>query len=125
MCYSDVLWYTLGYRIAKIKEIAPDATIVLAGSKIDLGNRVVTEEEARAYASEQGFLYYDISSESNTNITEMFEGLMDKILESLPPKPKPEVLLEEPQPEPAQLDDTIKPGTDTETKEPGHDHCSC
>mmetsp|Transcript_105979 Transcript_105979/g.187694 ORF Transcript_105979/g.187694 Transcript_105979/m.187694 type:complete len:216 (-) Transcript_105979:164-811(-) len=40
----------------------PSVVVTLVGSKVDLKNRVVTEERARAYANQHGLLYAETSS---------------------------------------------------------------
>jgi len=63
----------------------PNMVIALAGNKADLSsNREVTEEDARAYASEQGLLFLETSAKSNYNVTELFEAVAKKLPRSAP-----------------------------------------
>lgn len=53
--------------------------IALCGNKVDKSRRVVTEDEARAFAQSRGLTYFDISASSGANVTEMFEFLFQAV----------------------------------------------
>ena len=50
-----------------------DAIFVLVGNKIDLEeNRVVTKKEAEDFATEKGFLFYEVSAKTGEQIEDLF-----------------------------------------------------
>ena len=50
-----------------------DAIFVLVGNKIDLEeNRVVSKKEAEDFATEKGFLFYEVSAKTGEQIEELF-----------------------------------------------------
>ena len=52
-----------------------DAIFVLVGNKIDLEEkRVVTKKEAEDFATEKGFLFYEVSAKTGEQIQELFES---------------------------------------------------
>lgn len=51
---------------------------VLVGNKSDK-KRVITEQEAAAWARDRGFPYYETSANTGINVTEMFESLFEKV----------------------------------------------
>ena len=52
-----------------------DAIFVLVGNKIDLEDkRAVQINEAEQFATERGFLFYEVSAKSGENIQELFEN---------------------------------------------------
>ena len=51
-----------------------DAIFVLIGNKIDLeSNRLVATKEAEDYATEKGFLFFEVSAKTGDNVDELFE----------------------------------------------------
>lgn len=59
-----------------------DYIIVVTGSSLqtDLGRRKVDESEGRLWAETKGFHYFETSAQSNTNIQEMFEMLVQSVV---------------------------------------------
>ena len=60
-----------------IKELklnnSPDSKVVLVGNKLDLEeNRVVTKKEAEDFATEQGFLFHEVSAKTGDQVQELF-----------------------------------------------------
>jgi len=50
-----------------------DAIFVLVGNKLDLEeNRVVTKKEAEDFATEQGFLFHEVSAKTGDQVQELF-----------------------------------------------------
>ena len=50
-----------------------DAIFVLVGNKIDLeNNRVVSKKEAEDFATEKGFLFYEVSAKTGEQIEDLF-----------------------------------------------------
>jgi len=50
-----------------------DAIFVLVGNKLDLDeNRVVTKKEAEDFATEQGFLFHEVSAKTGDQVQELF-----------------------------------------------------
>ena len=50
-----------------------DAIFVLVGNKIDLDeNRVVSTKEAEDYATQKGFLFFEVSAKTGDNVEELF-----------------------------------------------------
>jgi GTPase SAR1 family protein len=64
------------------KHAPATAVKVLAGNKMDLPHREVTTEEATQAAKEFNVSYLETSAKSNTNISELFDTVLDQILES-------------------------------------------
>ena len=51
-----------------------DAIFVLVGNKIDLEDkRAVTKKEAEEFATEKGFLFYEVSAKTGEQVNELFE----------------------------------------------------
>ena len=67
-----------------------DVTILLIGAKADLPNhlRQVSTDEARAYAEEQGWMYFETSAKEGTHVRDAFYLLactvMNRLLEADP-----------------------------------------
>ena len=61
--------------------------------------RVVTEEEAKQFASSLGYKYYESSAKEDTNISDIFTQLANDLVDLDPPSPpkavKKSVLLTE------------------------------
>ena len=52
-----------------------DAIFVFVGNKIDLEDkRVVQKKEAEDFATEKGFLFYEVSAKTGENVQELFEN---------------------------------------------------
>jgi Ras-related protein Rab-6A len=52
-----------------------DAIFVLIGNKLDLeSNRIVSTKEAEDYATEKGFLFFEVSAKTGVNVDELFEN---------------------------------------------------
>eukprot|EP00026_Physarum_polycephalum_P012794 Phypoly_transcript_13127.p1 GENE.Phypoly_transcript_13127~~Phypoly_transcript_13127.p1 ORF type:complete len:218 (+),score=20.06 Phypoly_transcript_13127:145-798(+) len=60
-----------------------DSFVAVCGNKIDLGKRVVTEEEARNWAQSRGFMYFETSANSGEGVVLMFEALFVRVLQKV------------------------------------------
>ncbi|CAB9521680.1 Ras-related protein Rab [Seminavis robusta] len=63
----------------------PDILVVICGNKVDLeasGDRQVPHSEASDYAESIGAFYLETSARENTNVTELFEHVAKKTMES-------------------------------------------
>lgn len=74
---------------AWIKELqrggSPNIVICLTGNKTDLAEqRQVDSEEAKAYADEQGILFFETSAKTNTNVNELFRTVAQKLPKGAP-----------------------------------------
>lgn len=58
--------------------------IALCGNKCDR-RRAVSEDEARAWAEENGCSYFDVSAQSGLNVSEVFEWLFESVVERVAP----------------------------------------
>lgn len=56
-----------------------EKVIFLVGNKIDSPNRVVTKEEAEAFAKDKNFSYYETSAKTGEGVEELFDKLYNKI----------------------------------------------
>jgi len=66
-------------QILKIKNVQ-DIPIILVGNKIDLEDeRAVTNEEGKELAQKWGCVFTEASAKSNTNVSEIFFGLVQQI----------------------------------------------
>uniref|UniRef100_A0A7S0RR07 Uncharacterized protein n=1 Tax=Pyramimonas obovata TaxID=1411642 RepID=A0A7S0RR07_9CHLO len=66
---------------------AKNCIVVVAANKTDLGRRVVTEQEGRAWAESNGFLYFETSAESGARVKAMFAAVFHRVLGALPHTP--------------------------------------
>jgi GTPase SAR1 family protein len=57
--------------------------IALIACKID-SNRLVTEAQAKQYAKNRGYLYYETSAKEGTGVNEMFISLFSAVVTALP-----------------------------------------
>eukprot|EP00826_Nyctotherus_ovalis_P010066 TRINITY_DN12672_c0_g1_i4.p1 TRINITY_DN12672_c0_g1~~TRINITY_DN12672_c0_g1_i4.p1 ORF type:complete len:203 (-),score=37.68 TRINITY_DN12672_c0_g1_i4:26-634(-) len=57
-----------------------EAALFLAGNKIDLKKRAVSQEEGKSMAEEFGIKYFEISAKKSVNIMEMFEEMGEELL---------------------------------------------
>ena len=57
----------------------PNAILILAGNKCDLGSPVVTEEEARTWAEDNGVLYFQVSAKTGEGVAELVDALVKTI----------------------------------------------
>jgi small GTP-binding protein len=64
------------------KQAPTNVVRILAGNKIDLPDRKVTESEAQQLASENDIFYVETSAKDNINVNSLFELLVDQILAS-------------------------------------------
>lgn len=82
------------------EEARPDLTTILIGNKADLvGQRAVSEEEARAFAENNRMAYFEASAKSGDNVTDSVTSCVLEIEKkvnegafSLSRIPEPEVL---------------------------------
>ena len=69
------------YWVEQIKSISDEKTkCILVGTKCDLSEREVSEEEGSEYAKKLGFKFFETSAKLNMNVNEAFDGLLDEIL---------------------------------------------
>lgn len=76
------------------RQASPGIVIALVGNKLDLvsdadnlegdGNnsRAISTEEAKAYAEEEGLLFFETSAKTGENVQEVFEGIANAIPEN-------------------------------------------
>jgi len=62
---------------------AAGTVYVVCGNKTDVGRRVVTVEEGRAFAKEHGLAYFETNSKDGDNVDAMFDTLFDKVISGL------------------------------------------
>jgi DnaJ family protein C protein 27 len=53
---------------------------ILCGNKIDKGKRVVEEMDAKLWAANKGFHYFEVSANTGSGVNEMFETLFREIV---------------------------------------------
>ena len=69
------------YWVEQIKSISDEKTkCILVGTKCDLREREVSEEEGSEFAKKLGFKFFETSAKLNMNVNEAFDGLLDEIL---------------------------------------------
>lgn len=68
------VWMTSIYKNAD-----PSIYKILVGNKVDLDERVVSEQDAQKLAAEYGLEYYETSAKANINITEMMQNVLAKV----------------------------------------------
>lgn len=103
------------FRVKSVKENTGETThFILVGNKTDLSEeRAVSEEEAKELANSLGLIgYIETSVKDNTNVTEVFEKLVDVITG------QPESEPEEGKSEEPPADSETKPATEEGTAEP-------
>lgn len=62
------------------KQANPNIVMALVGNKADLaGKRAISEDEAKAYAEENGCIYFEASAKSGVNVFETFKAIADKL----------------------------------------------
>jgi len=77
--------------------------IALSGNKVDLadGGRQVEADEAKAYADENGLLFFETSAKTNQNVNEMFRSIAVK-LPKTPTQPRSSNIVIDPEVVPEQ-----------------------
>merc|ERR1712048_1298650 len=71
------------------KIVGSDIVLCIAGNKCDMANkRMVTVEQATAYAKSVGAAYYDTSAKRNIGVQTVFEHLGKRLIETKPPTAK-------------------------------------
>eukprot|EP00456_Euglypha_rotunda_P088876 TRINITY_DN9144_c0_g1_i13.p1 TRINITY_DN9144_c0_g1~~TRINITY_DN9144_c0_g1_i13.p1 ORF type:complete len:122 (-),score=22.09 TRINITY_DN9144_c0_g1_i13:110-475(-) len=64
-----------------------DIVIGLAGNKMDLeSKREVPKEEAKAYAQENGCIFYETSAKTGENINHIFNAIAQKLPKNVSPQ---------------------------------------
>jgi len=61
------------------RQASPNIVIALAGNKADLGSRAVEQDEANAYAEENGLLFMETSAKTAMNVNEIFLAIAKKL----------------------------------------------
>lgn len=61
------------------KNADPSIYKILVGNKVDLEERVVSEQDAQKLAAEYGVEYFETSAKANINITEMMQTVLAKV----------------------------------------------
>ena len=56
-----------------------NAVLILAGNKCDLENQVISEETARAWAEDNGVLYFPVSALTGEGVSELIDALVKTI----------------------------------------------
>ena len=56
--------------------------MIVLGNKIDIENRVVSQEEGNKYCKKKGLKYFETSSRNMKNVNEAFDKMIKKILKS-------------------------------------------
>jgi len=57
-----------------------DVDFVVIGNHIDKSKRAVSESEARNWAKEKGFSYFEVSANTGANVADMFESVFQKVV---------------------------------------------
>ena len=69
--------------VQRINEFAEkDTKVILVGNKIDLPNRVITNEEATKLAREYDCNFLEVSALVGTNVNEIFNSLTSSIYQA-------------------------------------------
>lgn len=68
--------------VADFREQCPDATVIVAGNKIDCPNRAVTKEEGVSYAEKNNMRYIECSAKANTGVSELFQCVGELLVDS-------------------------------------------
>lgn len=72
------------------RQASPNIVIALAGNKSDLQNkRAIEEEEAQAYADENGLLFMETSAKTATNVNDIFVAIAKKLPKNEQSGPNP------------------------------------
>ena len=69
------------YWVGEVElQMGRNSCFIIAGNKADLINeRVVSEEEGKAYAHSRGASYFETSAKTDLNITEMFHDIAGRL----------------------------------------------
>ena len=71
----------LKYWVEQIKSISnSNVKCIIIGTKCDLEDRQVNEEEGEDFAKKLGYKFFETSAKLNINVTETFESLLDELL---------------------------------------------
>lgn len=62
---------------------ARDAIVVVAANKTDLKRRVVSEEEGRSWAEQNGFLFFEVSAATGERVKPLFSALFARVLATI------------------------------------------
>ena len=81
MTNKDSLGHIESWRDELQKKIVEDIPVILWGSKIDLADsRVISSDEGSSLADKNNMGFVETSSKDGTNISELFESLVSKII---------------------------------------------
>ena len=81
MTNKDSLDHIESWRDELQKKIIEDIPIILWGSKIDLTeSRAVSSDEGSSLADKNNMGFIETSSKDGTNVPELFESLVSKII---------------------------------------------
>ena len=71
----------LKYWLEQINSISnSNVKCIIIGTKCDLEERQVDEEEGENFAKKNGYKFFETSAKLNINVTETFESLLDELL---------------------------------------------
>ena len=74
----------VGYWLEEIRKASQDMPVVLFGNKCDLEEkRQVTYDEAKKYADNNNFLYFETSAKNNINVNEGFGALCEIVYKKM------------------------------------------
>ena len=66
--------------IRQVKIKAPNAEVILVGTKIDKDNRVISTEQGQALANTYNFPFFEVSNKTGQNVKEAFQALTSMVL---------------------------------------------
>ena len=76
---------SINYWIGQISQsVSTDTIVILIANKADIESeeRVITRKQGEELAKKKGLYYMECSAKTNTNVSESFNLLVDKIFES-------------------------------------------
>ena len=72
--------------IEEIKNHLPKTVISIIGNKVDLPDRRIEYDEAKAFADKHEFAYFETSAKEGTGINNVFDYMTFEILQRIPTK---------------------------------------